>query len=401
MRKNAINRELSEISGGVCAPSGFKANALSCGIRPNGELDIGLIATERRCAAAGVYSTASMQGEPVLVTKKHLKRGYASAILANGGIANVYVDGKGTRTERMCHQMDMAGLFSASEIIVASTGEIGKRLDFSLIESKLKPLAKGLESSEAKGALFAQAISSEESKAHQFSYSFFIGDIPCKMGGIYKGSLHVAPNMATTLVFLTTDVNITSEMLQKALSAETRETLNMLDLDGASSPNDMACIMANGKAGNYLISCADTEYSKFCFVLRSVLLKICHKIVRSDSLKKPFLCKVRGVKSKQTARAIAKEIVATEAMKVKMQEEEIDVKAILYAVLEFAPSVDLHNVGIYMRTAENSIALFEKGMRLSVGKEKLAAFLQNETIYLDVDLEMGNYSATAYSAAKI
>lgn len=401
MRKNAINRELREISGGVCAPSGFKANALSCGIRPNGELDLGLIATDRRCAAAGVYSTASMQGEPVLVTKKHLKRGYASAILANGGIANVYIDGKGTRTERVCHEMDMAGLFSASEVIIASTGEIGKRLDFSLVEGKLKTLAKGLESSEEKGALFAQAISSKDGKAYQFSYAFDLGDIPCKIGGIYKGNLHVAPNMATTLVFLTTDVNITSEMLQKALSAETRETLNMLDLDGAPSPNDMACIMANGKAGNYLISCADTEYSKFCFVLRSVLLKICHKIVRADCEKKPLYCKVRGVKSKQTARAIAKKVVGTEALKRGLQDGKIDVKGILYAVLDLAPSVDLNNVSIILRNAENTIALFEKGILLSVGKERLAPFLQNEIVCLEVDLQMGNYSATAFSAIKI
>ena len=267
MRKNGINRELREIPGGVCAPEGFRANALSCGIKPNGELDLGLIATERRCFVAGVYSTASMQGEPVLVTKKHVKRGYASAILANGGIANVYVDGTGKRTEKICQAMDMAGLYSASEMIVASTGEIGKRLDFTLIEKRLKPLARGLEHSEEMGQRFADAISSENEEAYQFSYGFDLGDIPCKIGGIFKGSLHVAPNMATTLVFLTTDVNITSEMLQKALSAETRETLNMLDLDGSPSPNDMACIMANGKAGNYLISCADTEYTKFCFVI--------------------------------------------------------------------------------------------------------------------------------------
>ena len=400
MRKNAINRELREIPGGVCAPSGFKVNAISCGIRPNGGLDLGLIATDRRCSAAGVYSTASMQGEPVLVTKKHLKRGYASAIIANGGIANVYVDGKGTRTDRMCHALDMAGLFSANEVIVASTGEIGKRLDFSLIESQLKPLARGLECSEEKGALFAQAISSDDSKAYQFSYGFDLGDIPCKIGGIYKGDLHVAPNMATTLVFLTTDVNITSEMLQKALSAETRETLNMLDLDGAPSPNDMACIMANGRAGNYIISCADTEYSKFCFVLRSVLLKICNKIIRADSEKRPFVCKVRGVKSKQIARAVAKKVIASGALKAGLQKGAVDVKAVLYAVLDFTPSVDLNNVSVQMHTPENSIAIFEKGIYLSIEKERLAPFLQSESICLDVNLHMGNYSATAFGAVK-
>ena len=400
MRKNAINRELREIPGGVCAPSGFKVNAISCGIRPNGGLDLGLIATDRRCSAAGVYSSASMQGEPVLVTKKHLKRGYASAIIANGGIANVYVDGKGTRTDRMCHALDMAGLFSANEVIVASTGEIGKRLDFSLIESQLKPLARGLECSEEKGKLFAQAISSDDSKAYQFSYGFDLGDIPCKIGGIYKGDLHVAPNMATTLVFLTTDVNITSEMLQKALSAETRETLNMLDLDGAPSPNDMACIMANGRAGNYIISCADTEYSKFCFVLRSVLLKICNKIIRADSEKRPFVCKVRGVKSKQIARAVAKKVIASEALKAGLQKGTVDVKAVLYAVLDFTPSVDLNNVSVQMHTPENSIAIFEKGIYLSIEKERLAPFLQSESICLDVNLHMGNYSATAFGAVK-
>ena len=400
MRKNGINRELREISGGVCAPDGFKANALSCGIRPNGELDLGLIATERRCSVAGVYSTASMQGEPVLVTKKHVKRGYASAILANGGIANVYVDGTGKRTEKICQEMDMAGLYSASEMIVASTGEIGKRLDFSLIEKKLKPLARGLERSEEMGQRFADAISSENERAFQFSYGFDLGDIACKIGGIYKGSLHVAPNMATTLVFLTTDVNITSEMLQKALSAETRETLNMLDLDGSPSPNDMACIMANGKAGNYLISCADTEYTKFCFVLRSVLLRICEKIMFADEKKRALTCKVRGAKSKQVARAVAKKVIGLESLKDCLQEGKMDVKGILYAVLEHTPSVDLKRVSVRLHGADKILTVCENGVHLSMDQETLAPFLRGERISIEIHLQMGNYSATAFGAVK-
>lgn len=400
MRKNGINRELREIPGGVCAPEGFRANALSCGIKPNGELDLGLIATERRCFVAGVYSTASMQGEPVLVTKKHVKRGYASAILANGGIANVYVDGTGKRTEKICQAMDMAGLYSASEMIVASTGEIGKRLDFTLIEKRLKPLARGLEHSEEMGRRFADAISSENEETYQFSYGFDLGDIPCKIGGIFKGSLHVAPNMATTLVFLTTDVNITSEMLQKALSAETRETLNMLDLDGSPSPNDMACIMANGKAGNYLISCADTEYTKFCFVLRSVLLRICEKIMCADPAKRAFTCKVRGAKSKQVARAVAKKVVGLESLKTCLQDGEMDVKGVLYAVLEHAPNVDLKNVSVRLLGEEKTLAVCENGVHLCMGKETLAPFLQGDRISLEISLRMGNYSATAFGAVK-
>lgn len=398
MRKNGINREIREIPGGICAPVGFKVNAVACGLRENGDLDLGLLASERRCSAAAVYSTSAQTSDPVLVTKKHLAKGYACALLVNGGIANVSTESEGKRTENLCRALERDGHYSASETVVASTGEIGKRLDFDLMESRLKELAQGLESSERKGDAFARAMSSSEGTACQFSFAFDLGDIPCKIGGVYKGNLHVNPNMATTLVFLTTDVRITSEMLQKALSSEVRETLNMLDLDGSPSPNDMACILANGQADNYLISRADTEYEKFRYVLRKVLLRICRKIVINEGERRPFECRVTGTKSKQIARALARSLVGSPALKKSLEKRRVDLHCVLFAAAEYASELSLSKLRVSLFSGERTLLLYGDGIAIEHSEETLKTRLSQEMLRIELDLGDGNYAATAFGA---
>ena len=396
MRKNGIDRELRPISGGVCAPEGYKANAVSCGIRDNGELDFAMILSERRCAVGCVYATGDTLGGPVKVSKKNMRRGYARAILVNGGVANAI----GEESEKLA--LDVCDLFftrglERTEIVIASTGYIGKPLDLSSFEEGVSPLLAGLAASEEQSLKVAKAMMCEDPYPKQLSFAFYIGDYACKMGVVFKGGPQTAPNMATFLAFLTTDVNISTEMLQRALEAETRETLNMLNLDGVQSPNDTVCIFANGKAGNYKITCEDSEFHKFAYALRSVLWEVCRVTVRENA-KKVLRCKVKNALSKQVARAVAKKVVGLPQFKSSIVNEEIDIESLVYAVVaETTHCVKLERLQIVLRSSAGSFVLFEAGEKMVPIKQIVQKIVEPIDIELDIDMGEGNFAALAYS----
>ena len=244
----------------------------------------------------------------------------------------------------------------------------------------------------------ADAITSVGERAKDFSFSFDLGDYPCKIGGIYKGKLHLNPNMATTLVFITTDVNISQKMLSRALAAETRETLNMLALDGEPSPNDTACIMTTGKAGNYLIDCVDSEYLKFTRALRAVLTYICDDIAQqSDG--KALLCTVLGARSKQVSRAISKKIATSDVVKKSLLRNDIDVDGILYILSEFDAVGDYACVEIYLQAGEKRLVLYEDEKKIRAPEELRREMLRAPKANLCVRIGYGNYASTAYGSA--
>ena len=396
MRKNGIDRELRPILGGVCAPEGYKANAVSCGIRDNGELDFAMILSERRCAVGCVYATGDTLGGPVKVSKKNMRRGYARAVIVNGGVANAI----GEESEKLA--LDVCDLFFSrglerTEIVIASTGYIGKRIELSSFEEGVSPLLAGLESSEEHSLKVAKAIMCEDSFPKQLSFAFYIGDYSCKIGVVFKGGPQVSPNMATFLAFITTDVNISTEMLQRALEAETRETLNMLNLDGIQSPNDTVCIFANGKAGNYKITCEDSEYKKFAYALRSVLWEVC-RVTVNENAKKVLRCKVKNALSKQVARAVAKKVVGLPQFKASIINEEMDIESILYAIVaETSHSVKLGRLQITIRSEAGSFVLFESEDKMVPSKQVIQRIVAPAHIEIDVDMGEGNFSALAYS----
>ena len=396
MRKNGIDRELRPIPGGVCAPEGYKANAVSCGIRDNGELDFAMILSERRCAVGCVYATGDTLGGPVKVSKKNMRRGYARAILVNGGVANAVGEESEKLALDVCDLFFLRGL-ERTEIVIASTGYIGKPLDISSFEKGVSPLLSGLEASEEQSLKVAKAIMCEDSYPKQLSFAFYIGDYSCKIGVVFKGGPQTSPNMATFLAFLTSDVNISTEMLQKALEAETRETLNMLNLDGVQSPNDTICIFSNGKAGNYKITCEDSEYHKFAYALRSVFWEVCRVTVR-EGAKKVLRCNVKNALSKQVARAVAKRLVGLPQFKNSIANEEMDIESLVYAIIaETTHCIQLERLQIVIRSSTGSFVLFEAGEKMAPYKQVLQKILEPMDIELDVDMREGNFAALAYS----
>ena len=235
----------------------------------------------------------------------------------------------------------------------------------------------------------------EDSQVKQLSFSFDLGDYPCKIGAIFKGGPQTSPNMATFLAFLTTDVNISTPMLQKALEAEARETLNQLNLDGVASPNDTVCIFANGRAGNYKITCEDTEYQKFTFALRSVLTEIC-RITAKDGAKKIITCQVKGAKSKQVARAIAKAVVGDIGVKSAIEKKDINPERIVYTLLENADNVKTDRLQIAICSLNGDFVLYEDARKVIPSKHVLERILEGEEVRIEINLFNGNYTSLAF-----
>ncbi len=380
MRKNGINRSLAEIEGGVCAPSGFKAGGIYAGFTQAAQKkDLALIIADRPCPTACVFSETSEQSGAATATKKHLKRGLMQAVLINSGVANICVEGGELLAEKACRVLASKINVDAQETVIASIGEVGKSIALETFEKGIPELLKTLSYTKEGSKAAAEA-----SIAQEFAYSFKLGDIVCKMGGIYHGA---------TLAFLTTDVCISPEMLQKALSSAVKDTFNLLCVNGIASPNDTVCIMANGKAGNYKISCADTEYRKFFDVLKDVLTELCRRIARGDSEGNcVFSCKVSGAKSKQIARALAKSVVQSFVIRQNLARGMLSAEQILYLAMETDKKLRSGEMSIHV----GEFALFEAGRKLSFGEQAWESLRSEEEIEISIILNEGNYSAKAY-----
>lgn len=399
MRKNAVNRQLTPIEGGVCAVDGFSAGGVACGIRGNGALDLASILSNKRCPVACVFSTSQKVGAPITVTRKNIKSGYARAIVANGGVANVFLPNGERLAQKVCMFAEKSFNILREETVVASTGAVGCCLDSAPFERGLAKMPNCMMAGTQGSEAAAMALSDKNSKTGQLSYTFELGDFTCRIGAIFKGAMHVAPNMATTLVFLTTDVCISPKSLQAALSVSVKETLNLLNIDGQPSPNDMVCIMANGRAGNWIIDRVDTEYHKFCYALRAVLTEVCRAIAAGENNERKItFCQVTGAKSKQLARGLSKKLVGLPTIKNSFCGKNVvlDVEGVFYALAEMDPIHSYEKIQIFLRSAKGEILLFEDGKRLPFFEERIRGLLNEKEVGICVALNAGNYASCAY-----
>ncbi len=201
--------------------------------------------------------------------------------------------------------------------------------------------------------------------------------------------------MATVLGVITTDVNISPEMLQRALSAETKESFNLLNLDGISSPNDMICIMANGRAGNAKIDCVDSEYQKFTMILHEVAIRMCREIV-TDGGRKGLTCKVSGVKSKQVSRTVAKAVVGANNVKESIKKCSLDLDGLLFCVVGAGVEVDTEKLLIMLRSDMGQVVVWEAGDSIPLCKREFEKIVSAHEVELVLDFRKGNYTSTAF-----
>ena len=387
---------MKEIQGGVCAPAGFTAAGVHCGIRKNKtKKDLALLYSEVPCAAAAVYTKNLVKGAPITVTRENLADGRAQAVLCNSGNANTCnADGPAV-ARRMCELAADACGIDARDVIVASTGVIGQRLDVSPIEASVGALKDALSPDGSRDA--AEAIMTTDTAVKEFAVSFTAGGRECRLGGIAKGSGMIHPNMATMLVFLTTDCAIAPELLQKALSADADDSFNMISVDGDTSTNDMVCILANGRAGNPPINAEGADYDAFAEALAFVTRRLCRAIAKDgEGATKLLECRVRGARSLSDARILAKSVVCSSLVKAAMFGADANWGRVLcamgYSKAPFRPEY----VSVAFESAAGSVAVCDKGAALDFDEELAKKVLSESEVTIAVDVNEGEDSATAW-----
>ncbi len=386
---------LKKIQGGVCAAKGFTANGVHCGIRKNKtKLDLALIYTEKKATAAAVYTQNLVKGAPLTVTKSHIADGYARAVICNSGNANTCNANGVEIAEETCALLGQALGISASDVVVASTGVIGQPLDIQPIASGIPALVKGLG---AHSDLACEGIMTTDVKPKEIAFSFEIGGKTCRIGGIAKGSGMIHPNMATMLVFVTTDCAISSAMLQKALSKDVETSFNMVSIDGDTSTNDMVSVLANGLAENPVIDGEGEAFTTFCEALHAVTADLCRKIAGDgEGATKLLECKVDGAKTEEIAKKVAKSVICSSLFKAAMFGADANWGRVLCAIGYAGVDVDVHKVDVRFRSNKGEILVCVDGAGVPFSEEKAKEILLESEIEVLISLKDGEGKAVAW-----
>ncbi|HBD86233.1 MAG TPA: arginine biosynthesis protein ArgJ [Clostridiales bacterium] len=386
------------IKGGVCAPKGFKAAGIHCGIRKNRQKrDLALIWSEAPAAAAAVYTTNLVKGAPLIVTKSNLNNGFARAVICNSGNANTCNADGVDIAEKTCVLLGAELGIDPRDVIVASTGVIGQPLELEPIASGIPGLAAALGDSPENCDNACEAIMTTDTVKKEIALSFTLGGVPCRIGGIAKGSGMIHPDMATMLVFLTTDAAISPAMLQKALSSDVRKSFNMVSIDGDTSTNDMVSILANGLAGNPEITGDGPDFAEFMKALNTVTVHLCRAIAADgEGATKRLECTVSGAKDEDTARTAAKAVVCSSLLKAAMFGADANWGRVLCAIGYSGAQIDLAKVDVAFRSAKGRIQVCRGGAGLPFSEEKAKEILLEKEIDILVSLGGGGAEAIAW-----
>ena len=383
--------------GGVTAPKGFRANGIHCGIRKNKDKkDLMLIVSDVLCDAAAVYTQNLVCGAPVTVTRENLKNGKARAVICNSGIANTCNADGVEKAEAMCALTEQYTGIPANDVVVASTGVIGQPIDLEPIQSGMQTLVDGLNENGSSAA--AQAIMTTDTVKKEIAVSVELsGGKTCTLGAIAKGSGMIHQNMATMLSFITTDANISAEMLQKALRWCVTRSYNMLSVDGDTSTNDTVAILANGLCGNTRMETENEDYAVFC----RALFKICNHVVRmlakdGEGATKLVVCEVVGAADEETARICAKSVIRSPLVKTAMFGSDANWGRVLCALGYAGAAIDVSKIDVSFRSRKGTVPVCKNGAGIEFSEEKAKEVLLEDEIEILVDLNSGDAEATAY-----
>ena len=384
------------ISGGVCAAEGFKAAGVHCGIRKNKtKKDLALIVSDTLCNAAAVYTTNLVKGAPLTVTKNHISDGKAQAVVCNSGNANTCNANGIEIAEQMSDLVSRAANINANDVVVASTGVIGQPLDITPIADGIPVLVKNLSYNGSQDA--AEAIMTTDTIDKQIAVEFTVGGKVCHMGGIAKGSGMIHPNMATMLVFITTDAAISSEMLSMALSGDIANTFNMLSIDGDTSTNDMVTVLANGMAGNDEIITDGEDFNIFMKALNTVTVNLCRVIAGDgEGATKLLECKVSGANTDEVAKTVAKSVICSSLLKAAMFGADANWGRVLCAIGYSGADVDVTKIDVSFISNKGEILVCKDGAGVDFSEEKAKEILLEKEIVIDIKLNDGKCSSTAW-----
>ena len=387
---------MNHIPGGVCAPKGFKAGGIHCGIRKNRtKRDLSMILSDVPAAAAAVYTSNLVKGAPIYVTRRNLRGGTAQLVICNSGNANTCnADGEKVAWQ-MCELAGKAAGIAPDQVIVASTGVIGQPLSIDPIADGMDALYASL--SDHGSAEAAEGMMTTDTRMKEVAVSFMVDGVECRMGGIAKGSGMIHPNLATMLVFLTTDCAISSDMLQKALSEQVKDTFNMMSVDGDTSTNDTVAIMANGMAGNRMIDGEGDAFDVFSDALRALTSTLCQMIARDgEGATRLLTCVVTGGKTKLDAQKAAKSVICSSLFKAAMFGADANWGRVLCALGYSGAELDVSKVDVAFRSRKGEIAVCSMGSSVAFSEETAKDILTEDEIDILITLRDGDASATAW-----
>ena len=383
------------INGGVCAAKGFTAGGIHCGIRKNKtKKDLALIYSEKRAAAAAVYTTNLVKGAPLVVTKNHIADGFAQAVICNSGNANTCNANGIEIAEGMSKLVAETMNVSENDVVVASTGVIGQPLDIEPIKNGIKDLKNSLGNNSQDAA---EGIMTTDTVLKEIAVSFTVDGKECKIGGIAKGSGMIHPNMATMLVFITTDCAISPEMLQKALSTDIKNTFNMVSVDGDTSTNDMVTVLANGMAGNEEITCDGEDFNTFMKALNTITVHLCRMIAGDgEGATKLLECQVSGAKTEDIAKTVAKSVICSSLTKAAMFGADANWGRVLCAIGYSGADVDVTKIDVSFISDKGEILVCKNGAGVEFSEEKAKEILLEKEIVTKIELNDGSWGATAW-----
>jgi len=386
------------VEGGVCAAVGFTANGCNCGLNPNKEKnDLGMIYSEKPCYAAAVYTTNKVKGAPILVTKKHLAQtgNMAQAVIVNSKNANTCnADGE-QKAEQMSELAATQLGLRPEDVIVASTGVIGQILPIEPIANHVEELAKGL--SRDGNLKAANAIMTTDTVKKEVAVEFMLGDKVCHVGGMAKGSGMIHPNMATTLNFVTSDVAINGELVQKALDEIVKVTYNCLSIDGDTSTNDMVSVMANGMAGNAMITGEGADYEAFKTALYLVMMNMTRMLAKDgEGASKLLECSVKGAPDQETAIIVAKSVICSPLFKCAMFGEDANWGRILCAIGYAEAEFDINKVAVDIASEKGVLSVCRNGAGIEFSEDFAKVVLAEDEIFINIDLGQGEAEGKAW-----
>ncbi len=386
------------IDGGVTASAGYTANGLNCGLNPDkNKNDLGLVYCDKTCSAAAVYTTNKVKGAPIIVTKKHLDAngGKARAIIVNSKNANTMNANGIEIADGMCKLVSDGMNIPEDEVIVASTGVIGEVMSIEPFKNSIDELIKGL--SVDGHSRVTNAIMTTDTVPKEVAVEFTLGGKTCHLGGMAKGSGMINPNMATTLNFITSDVAISSKMIQQALNDIVKVTYNCLTIDGDTSTNDMVSVMANGLAENDEITSDDADYEVFKQALYIVMSQMTRMLAKDgEGATKLIECEVKKAPSLDTAIKIAKSVVGSSLFKCAIFGEDANwgriACAIGYTDAEF--SIDV--IDCDLASDAGVVPVCRDGFGVPFSEEEAAKVLKEDEIKVIITMNQGEYDAKAW-----
>lgn len=385
-----------DIDGGVCAPLGFQASGIHCGIRKNkSKKDLSLIVSDVMCHCASTYTQNKVKGAPIYVTQQHLKNLEAKAIICNSGNANTCNPNGKEIADKICQLCGQALGIDSDDIVVASTGVIGQPLSIEPFENYMEQLVQSLSTQGSSDA--CEGIMTTDTVKKEYAVELKIGDKICHIGAIAKGSGMIHPNMATMLAFVTSDVAINKEMLNEVIHEVVDDTFNMVSVDGDTSTNDMLTLMCNGLAQNQEITQKDENY----YVFKEAFMYICTKLSKAiakdgEGATKLLTCTVLHGQTLKDAKVVAKSVIRSSLFKAAMFGQDANWGRILCAIGYSPAQYDIQKIDVDLKSIKGKIRVCENGGGYPFSEEKAALILSEDEIEVIVDLHDGEFEAVAW-----